>query len=77
MVAGSKESLLELKKQLESVYPIKASIIGAGSAKSIKALSRRVCWGETGILYQHDPQHTGFLIESLGLENRHSANPKS
>ena len=72
MVAGSKESLLELKKQLESVCPIKASIIGAGSAKSIKALSRRICWGETGILHQHDPQHTGFLIESLGLENRNT-----
>ena len=28
VVAGSKESLLELRKQLESVYPIKASIIG-------------------------------------------------
>ena len=32
---GTKGSLLELKKQLESVYPIKASIIGAGSTKSI------------------------------------------
>ena len=30
VVTGAKESLLELKKQLESVYPIKASIIGAG-----------------------------------------------
>ena len=28
VVAGSKESLLELRKQLESVCPIKASIIG-------------------------------------------------
>ena len=28
VVTGMKESLLELKKQLESVYPIKASIIG-------------------------------------------------
>ena len=35
VVAGSKESLLELEKQLESVNPIEASIIGAGSAKSI------------------------------------------
>ena len=33
MVIGTKGSLLELKKQLESVHPIKASIIGAGSAK--------------------------------------------
>ena len=37
-MSGTKGSLLELKKQLESVYPIKASIIGAGSTKSIKAL---------------------------------------
>ena len=49
VVTGTKESLLELKKQLESVYPIKASIIGAGSAKSIKVLNRRICWGETAI----------------------------
>ena len=34
MVTGSKGSLLELKKQLESVYPIKANIIRAGSAKN-------------------------------------------
>ena len=47
-VAGSKESLLELRKQLESVYPIKASIIGACSAKSITALSRRICWERLG-----------------------------
>ena len=39
MVTGTKGSLLDLKRQLESVYPIKASIIGAGSTKSIKALN--------------------------------------
>ena len=61
--------MLELKKQLESVYPTKASIIGAGSAESIKALNRRICWGETGILYQHDPRNVDVLIESLGLRN--------
>ena len=69
VVTGTKGSLLELKKQLESVYPIKASIIGAGSTKSIKALNRRICWRETGILYQHDPRHVDVLVESLGLEN--------
>ena len=41
----------------------------AGSTKSIKALNRRICWGETGILYQHDPRHVDVLVESLGLEN--------
>ena len=34
VVTGPKVSVLELKKQLESVYPIKASVIGAGSADS-------------------------------------------
>ena len=68
VVTGSKGSLFELKKQLESVYPTKASSIGAGSAKSIKALNRRKCWGETGISYQHDPRHVDVLVESLGLE---------
>ena len=38
-VTGTKGSLLELKK-LESVYQIKASIIGAGSTKSIKVGER-------------------------------------
>ena len=42
VVTGSQESQLELKKQLESVYPIKASIIGAGSTQGIKALNRRI-----------------------------------
>ena len=69
MVTGTKGSPLELKKQLESVYPINASIIGASSAKSIKALNRRIRWGEIGILYQHDPRHVDVLVESLALEN--------
>ena len=60
---------MELKKQLEGVYSIKAGIIGAGSTKSIKALNRRICWGETGILYQHGLRHVDVLVESLGLEN--------
>ena len=51
------------------MYPIKANIIGAGSAQSIKALNRRIRWGETGIVYQHDPRHVDVLVESLGLEN--------
>ena len=42
MVTGTKESLLELNKQLESVYPTKASIIGAGSTKGMNALHRRL-----------------------------------
>ena len=51
------------------MYQIKASIIGAGSAKSTKVLNRRIRWRETGILYQHDPRHVDVLVESLGLEN--------
>ena len=34
-----------------------------------KALNRRLCWGETRILYYHDPRHVDVLVESLGLEN--------
>ena len=71
-VAGSKESLLELRKQLEERVSNQSEHHRAGSAKSIKALSRRICWGETGILYQHDPRHVDFLIDSLGLENRNT-----
>ena len=51
------------------MYPNKASIIGAGSTKSIKALNWRMCWRETGILYQHDLRHVDVLVESLRLEN--------
>ena len=74
VVTGTKGSLLELKKQLESVYPSKASIIGPGSTKSIKALNRRRCWGYTGTLYQHDSRHVDVLFESLGVQEwKHSA----
>ena len=76
VVTGTNESLLELKKQLESVYPIKASIIGAGSTQSIKALNRKTCWGETGTLYQHDPRHVDVLVVSQGLENGKQCRPK-
>ena len=55
--------------QHESVYPIKASMIGAGSTKNNKALNRRMRWGETGILNQHDPRHVDVLVESPGIEN--------
>ena len=66
VVTGSKESLFELKKQLQRVFPIKASIIGAGSTKSIKAVNRRICWRETGILYQHDPDTLMFSLRVSG-----------
>ena len=68
VVTGSMGSLLELK-HLESVYPIKASIIGAGSVKSIKPLNRRICWRETGYCTNTTPRHVDVLIESLGPEN--------
>ena len=68
VVTGSKASLLELKKWLESVYPIKANIIWRGSAR-IKVLNRRIRWGETGIVYQNDLRHVDVLVESLELEN--------
>ena len=48
---------------------IKASILGARAAKSIKALNRRIRWGETGILYQHGPRHVDVPVERLELEN--------
>ena len=48
VVTGSKESFLEVENQLNSVYPIKASIIGGGSEKSMKALNRIIRWGEDG-----------------------------
>ena len=46
---------VELKRGLESLYPIKASIIGANSAKSIKALNRRICCGERDIESTRSP----------------------
>ena len=44
---------------MESVY----------STNSIKALNRRICSGETGILYQHGLRHVDVLVECLELEN--------
>ena len=40
---------------MERVYPIKANIIGAGSAKSFKALNRRIRWGEAGTVSTRYP----------------------
>ena len=37
----------------------------AGSTTSTKALNWRICWGETGILYQHDPRHVDVLVEMM------------
>lgn len=41
---------------------IKASIIGDGSEKSIKALNRVIRWGRAGIVYQPDPWHVDVLV---------------
>ena len=68
---GTQGSLLELKKQLESVYPIKASIIGAGLAKSIKALNRRIRWEETGILHNTIPDTLTFSLRVGGSRMGH------
>ena len=67
----------ELKKQLESVYPSKASIIEASSPKSIKALNQIIRWREreTGMLHQHDLRHVDVVLESLGLENGNTVQP--
>ena len=37
--------------------------------RSGNALNRRVRWGETGIVYQHDPRHVDVHVESLRLGN--------
>ena len=64
VVTETKESLLELKKQLESFQSKRASS-GQIRQRVSKALVRRICWGETGILHQHDPRHVGVVVESL------------
>ena len=39
------------------------------TAKIIKALDRKIRWGEAGTLCQHDPRHVDVLVGSLELEN--------
>ena len=69
VLTGPAKRLKEFEKEMKSVYPIKAKIISFGSLKSIKTLSRRLHWGEEGIVYQHDPRHIDVLVRELGLEN--------
>ena len=74
MATGTKGSLLELKKQLESVYPIIASVIGAGSAKSIKAMNRRKRW-ERGYCTNTTLDMLTPRRESGAWRWEHSTNP--
>ena len=67
MVTGTKGSLLELKKQLESVYPIKARF-----DKERQGAESENMLGKTGILHQHDPRHVDVLVESLERESRNT-----
>ena len=69
VLTGPAKRLKEFEKEMKSVYPFKAKIIGFGSLESIKTLSRRLHWGEEGIVYQHDPRHVDVLVRELGLEN--------
>ena len=75
---GNEGESVGTQKQLESVYPITASIIGAGSTKSIKALNWRM-QGETGILYQHDPRHgdvlNGSTVQTPVVDDVEDENP--
>ena len=56
---------------MESVFPIKVSVIGAGSAKSIRGAEPENMVGERrggDTCTNMTPRHVGVLIESLGLE---------
>ena len=52
----------------EGVYPIKATIISHGSPESMKAMNRRLHWGERGTVYQHDPRHVDVPVKKVGPE---------
>ena len=69
VVTGTKGSLLELKQQPESVYPIKASIIGAGSTRGVKALNRRICWERQECCINTVLDTLTFSLRVLALEN--------
>ena len=76
VATGSKESQLELKKQLESVYPIKASIIGCRFDKRHQSVeSENMLGRDRDIGISTTSRHVDVLVESLGLENGdHGAN---
>ena len=69
VLTGPTKKLMEFKKEMTSIYPIKAKTMSFGSLKSIKTLKRRLQWGREGIIYQHDPRHVDVLVKDLGLEN--------
>ena len=62
VLTGPTKKLMEFENEMTSVYPMKAKIIGYGSPKSIKTLSRRLHWGTRGIVYQHDPRYVDVLV---------------
>ena len=72
VLTGPTKRLMKFESKMTSVYSIKAKIISYGSSKSIKTLNRRLHWGRTGILYQHDPRHVDVLVKDLGLEHGNS-----
>ena len=69
VLTGPTKKLMESERNMTSVYPIKAKIIGYGSPKSIKTLNRRLHWGKRGIVHRHDPRHVDVLVKDLGLEH--------
>ena len=68
MVTGSKGVLLELKKQLEGVYPIKACIIGDRFDTEYQSAEPENMLGEMGHCTNRTPDTLMFSM-SLGLEN--------
>ena len=67
MVTGTKESLLKLKKQLDSVYPIKCEHHRGRFGKENQGAESENTLGRDR--YQHDPRRVDVLVESPGLEN--------
>ena len=72
VLIGPTKKLMEFEREMTSVYPIKAKILGYGSPKSIKTLNRRLHRRKGGVVHQHDPRHVDVLVKDLGLEHGNS-----
>ena len=76
MVAGSKESLLELEKQLESVYPIKSEHHRGRFGKEHQGVEPQNMLVQ-GYCTNMTLDTLIFLLRVCARESEHSANPKS
>ena len=66
VVTEPTDRLADLTNKIPGAHPIKTQII---SRVNSKARSRRLNWGNRGVVYQHDPGLVDVFVKDLRLEH--------